>query len=55
MSKNCCKKYDRLATNDVRVMSFSAILDTKNDFARGALMPTVLKLAENNKIKKHVK
>ena len=47
--------YDRLATNDVRVTSCSAIFDAKKGFAGGALMPIVLKIEKNNSDKKDVK
>ena len=42
--KNCSSAYDRLATDDVRVTSYSAIFDAKKGLAGRALMPTVLKI-----------
>ena len=52
MFKNCSRAYDRLATNDVRVTSCSAIFDAKKGFAGRALMPTVLKIEKIVTLKK---
>ena len=47
--------YFRLATNDVRVASCSAIFDARKGFTGKALMPTVLNIEKNNSDKKDVK
>ena len=53
--ENCSRVSDRLATNDVRMTSCSAIFDAKKGFAERPLMPTVLKMEKNNSNQNHVK
>ena len=55
VSKNCSRAHDRLATNDVRMKSCSAIFDAKKGFEGRALMPTVLKIEKNNQYPRHAK
>ena len=50
----CSRACDRLATNDVRVTSCSAIFDAKKSFAGRALMPTVLKIEKKIAKVKHM-
>ena len=49
MTKNFSKGYDRLAGNDVRVTSCSAVFDPKKGFAGRAVRPIALQIQKNDK------
>ena len=49
VTKNFSKGYDRLAGNDVRVTSCSAVFDPKKGFAGRAVRPIALQIQKNDK------